>query len=298
MTRTTDTPAPLSSDGRDQRSRQQRRLRRTVAAITVGIAAVVVIGSVGTPGGSAEAANPAWRLVWADEFDGARGTKPDPATWTIQTGAGGWGNKELQTYTTAAVQLDGAGALTLTATIGGTPAQRTYTSARITSQGKGSFTYGRLEARIKLPQGQGLLPAFWLMGENLPTVGWPAAGEIDVVETPNTTSITQHHVHAPSTTSATAVVTVGGGENQPAPMSAGYHVYSVEKTQGRIVLGIDGRAVLTVTPSSLRGGRWVFDQPTHALFSLAIGGVWPGPPNSTTPPVSVMSIDWLHLYGP
>lgn len=267
---------------------------RISAAVAMVVALVAVIGDAG--GSAAVGAHSGWRLVWSDEFSGPRGAAPDPAMWTVQTGGGGWGNQELQTYTTSAVALDGTGALGITARIGGTSRAPVYTSGRITSHGHGSFTYGLLEARIRLPEGQGLLPAFWLLGDDLYTAGWPAAGEIDVVETPNTTAASEHHVHAPSS-AASGLASAGGRVLAPTRLSGGYHLYSVEKSPGTIVIRVDSRVVLTVTPKSLpRGGRWVFDKPFHALFSLAVGGVWPGPPDASTPKTSVMSIDWLRLY--
>lgn len=228
-----------------------------------------------------------------DDFDGPAGAKPDPNVWTIQTGGGGWGNNELQEYTEDAVALDGDGNLAITAHV---PAEGTPTSGRITSQGKWSFTFGRLSARIKLPEGQGLLPAFWLLGDSIDRVGWPAAGEIDVIETPNDTSRSIHHLHGP--TGLTNKWALNEGVDMPVRLADDFHVYTVEKQPGRVILAIDGQVVMDVEEWDVPiPGRWVFDDPTHALFSLAVGGNWPGDPDATTPETNRMLIDWIS-YTP
>lgn len=229
-----------------------------------------------------------------DDFDGPAGAKPNPQVWSIQTGGGGWGNNELQEYTQEAVQLDGEGNLVLTATVprdGGTA-----TSGRITTHKKWSFTFGRLSARVQLPEGQGLLPAFWLLGDNIDRVGWPAAGEVDIIETPNDTSRSIHHLHGP--VGWTEKWSLNEGVDMPAPLADDFHVYTVEKLPGRIIIAIDDQVVLDVEEWDVPlTGRWVFDDPTHALFSLAVGGNWPGDPDATTPEVNEMVIDWMS-YTP
>lgn len=237
-------------------------------------------------------------LLWGNEFDGPAGDPPDPTMWIVQTGDGGWGNDELQTYTTDAVALDGEGALAITARIEEVDGETRYTSGRITSQSLGSFVHGRLEARIRLPEGQGLLPAFWLLGDDLYLVGWPESGEIDVVETPNDTSTSVHHVHGPSD-SPSGKASAAGSLRHATRLADDYHVYAVERTPGRIELSVDGEVALVATEEEWpTDARWVFDKPFHALFSLAIGGRWPGPPDETTPAASVLSIDWIRLYAP
>ncbi|MFF2634031.1 family 16 glycosylhydrolase [Microbacterium sp. NPDC058021] len=229
-----------------------------------------------------------------DDFDGPAGSKPNSAFWSIQTGGGGWGNNELQEYTEDAVALDGQGNLVITATIpadGGTP-----TSGRITSHNKWSFSFGQLSARVKLPEAQGLLPAFWLLGDNIDRVGWPNAGEVDIIETPNDTSRSRHHLHGPI--GWTEHWSLNQGVDMPAPLADDYHVYTVEKQPGRIIIAIDDQVVWDVEEWDVPlTGRWVFDEPTHVLFSLAVGGNWPGDPDATTPEVNKMLIDWM-AYTP
>jgi beta-glucanase (GH16 family) len=129
------------------------------------------------------AADAPWVLVDEDEFDGPAGGRPDPARWSFELGGNGWGNNESQYYTDRPenAALDGAGHLVITArreAFGG----RAYTSARLTTRGKRELTYGRVEARLQLPRGKGMWPAFWLLGANFSQAGWPACGEIDVME--------------------------------------------------------------------------------------------------------------------
>lgn len=229
-----------------------------------------------------------------DTFDGPAGSKPNAAVWTIQTGGGGWGNKELQTYTEDAVSLDGDGHLVIEARIpkdGGSP-----TSGRITTQGHYSFTYGTLTARIRIPDGKGLLPAFWLLGDSISLVGWPKSGEIDVVETPASTTSTHHNLHGPTT--AGNAWNVATGVRWPTPLSEDFHDYAIVKSPGTLQWLVDGKVVYTVTKSQLPARyEWVFDAPFHILFSLAVGGNWPGAPDKTTPAVAKMIIDWVR-YEP
>ncbi|TXK17096.1 glycoside hydrolase family 16 protein [Homoserinibacter sp. GY 40078] len=267
-------------------------LAAAVATITTGCAAVGAVASAAEP---TPDPSPTPDLIWSDEFEGNAGDRPDPWIWSAQTGGGGWGNAELQTYTSESVRLDGKGHLAITARLDD-PATGGPTSGRITTQGKGSFRYGRLEARIQLPEGQGLLPAFWLLGDDLDEVGWPAAGEIDVVETPNTTSTSAHHVHMPAADSDGRAA-VNSTVAHDLPLADDFHVYTLDKSPGLLRIQIDGRTVLTVSKDELpKGATWVFEQDFHVLFSLAIGGNWPGNPDATTPAVSTMLIDWIRLW--
>ncbi|MGB4778614.1 glycoside hydrolase family 16 protein [Microbacterium sp.] len=284
-----------------QPPRRRRRRRGIIITAVVAVIVVAVFGGllwfVGIPFAGQRYGDDASLF---DDFDGAAGAKPDRNAWAIQTGGGGWGNDELQTYTEDAVTLDGQGNLVITATVPPDGAGGTPTSGRITTAGKWSFTFGRLSARIKLPEGQGLLPAFWLLGDSLERVGWPAAGEIDIVETPRGTSRSAHHLHGPRGEPGknNDAWSLGGGVDAPAPLSEDFHVYTVEKQPGRVIIAVDDRVVLDVSEWDVPvPGTWVFDAPTHALFSLAVGGNWPGPPDATTPVVNEMLIDWI-LYTP
>ncbi len=236
---------------------------------------------------------------WIDNFEGAAGSPPDPNTWTIEVGGGGWGNNELQVYSHDGVYLNGESQLVLEARRHMEGDGSTWwTSGRITTFGAQSFGEGTVSARIQVPEGNvGMLPAFWMMGDSLYEVGWPAAGEIDILETPFDTHVSHHHVHG-ANSDLTGKSSVGEGANHPQPLSNGFHVYSVERTADRILMRVDDRVVLDVTRQSAPDDMlWAFDQPFHVLFSLAVGGDWPGDPDERTPDVVRMVIDWVS-YEP
>ncbi len=243
------------------------------------------------------------RLVWSDEFDGAAGTSPDPSRWDAMEGGGGWGNNELESYTGRPqnVSLDGNGTLAITARqetySGPDHIQRAYTSARIQTKGHFSFTYGRLEARIRIPAGRGLWPAFWALGDDIDTAGWPNCGEMDVMEslgqTPAQISGT---LHGPVGTSSTQWGK-GAAFNAPSSLATGFHVYGVIWGPDTVEWTVDGQAYSRVTPSDLpAGARWVFDHNFHLLLNLAVGGDWPGSPDASTSFPATMLVDWVRVY--
>jgi beta-glucanase (GH16 family) len=235
-----------------------------------------------------------WSIVWQDEFDGPADTAPDPTKWTYDTGGWGWGNKELQNYTDSLTNgaLDGDGHLVITARaeMSGTNA---YTSARLTTKGHYARAYGRFEARMKLANGHGLWPAFWIMGDDIETVGWPSCGELDIVEengrSPGSIS---GSVHGPQATAAidvpaTRYVSVPGGAD------ADFHVYAVEWDPDSIVFLFDDMPYFQVTPP--RRPKWVYDHPFFIIVNLAVGGLFPGPPNATTPFPASITVDYVRV---
>lgn len=241
-------------------------------------------------------------LLWSDEFDGAPGAAPDRTVWAYETGGHGWGNGELQTYTARAqnVALDGSGALRITARkethTGADGRTRDWTSARLFTKGLREFQYGRVEARVKVPVGQGLWPAFWMLGHDNWTAGWPESGEIDVMETFNAGKDVYTTVHGPSSSSADGRYFVGTWTPSTVSYGADYHVYAVEWSASAISFSVDGRVVEVVTPTDVPvGGRWVFDKPFYVLLNLAVGG-WPGPPDATTPTSASMLVDYVRVY--
>lgn len=241
-------------------------------------------------------AQPRWTLAWSDEFEGPPHTAPDPSKWDYDLGGGGWGNRELQVYTkdTANASLDGEGRLAIRAN----PAGAGYTSARLVTRGRFEFQYGKVEARIQTPRAtQGLWPAFWMLGANLPKSGWPECGEIDILENiGKEPSILHAAIHGPGHSGGrgiTAQTTLADN----APLSDAFHVYSVEWTPGRIEFSLDGRAYSTLTPASLpKGARWVYDHPFYLLLNVAVGGQWPGNPDSTSVFPQTMLVDWVRVY--
>jgi beta-glucanase (GH16 family) len=239
----------------------------------------------------------AWTVTWQDEFDGDEGTPPDPSRWAHEIGGWGWGNKELQYYTDSPnnAALDGAGHLVITArqeTVDVNP----YTSARLTTKGLFAQAYGRFEARIRLVSGRGLWPAFWIMGEDIDQVGWPSAGEMDVMEQKggNVLSVSSS-LHGP-TTSARMDVPVTQTAPVPGGADADYHVYAVEWDPASIVFLLDDAPYFQITPARRPSyARWVFDHPFFILVNLAVGGLFPGDPDATTVFPAAISVDYVRV---
>jgi beta-glucanase (GH16 family) len=244
-----------------------------------------------------------WTLVWSDEFNGAAGAAPDAANWNSELGnkeADGWGNHELEYYTAAPRNAwqDGNGLLIIQAqkTPNAGPcwdgSQCSYTSARLQTRGKVDFTYGKVEARIQVPAGQGLWPAFWTLGE---TGDWPASGELDIMEyigkTPNAVYGT---AHGPGYSGA-------NGLSKPlqsnTPYASDFHVYTLIKRPNEVSWQVDGVEYHRITPASLpAGGTWVFEKPLFILLNLAVGGDWPGSPDASTVFPAQMKVDWVRVY--
>jgi len=241
------------------------------------------------------AAPPYWTLVWSDDFDGPAGSPPDPNKWTYDTGAGGWGNQELETYTSSRDNsyLDGNGNLVIEIR---EPAPGQYTSGRLKTQGLYVVEYGKIEARIKLPAGQGIWPAFWMLGADIPTAGWPQCGEIDIMENiGREPSIVHGTVHGPGYSGANGV---GASYTLPAgqQFADDYHVFSVEWSQQNVQFFVDGQLYETVTPASLpQGTTWVYNHSFFLLLNVAVGGSWPGNPDATTVFPQKMLVDYVRV---
>ena len=240
----------------------------------------------------------AWKLIWSDEFDGPANTPPDSSKWVYNLGHDddGWGNKELQAYTNSLenVHQDGQGHLIIRAR---KDKSGSYTSARLTTKGKFTPLYGKIEARIKLAAGQGVWPAFWAMGADIGAVGWPECGEIDIMENIGREYSIQHaSLHGPGysgTESVTGTVSLSGGRR----LSNDFHVYGMIWTKDRIEFVLDGQPYLTTSPASLPPGKpWEFNKPFFLILNLAIGGTWPGPPNKSTVFPNDMTVDYVRVY--
>ncbi len=241
-------------------------------------------------------------LIWADEFNGEAGSFPDPQKWAAETGGTGWGNEELEYYTgrpnNAAV--DGSGHMAITAQrepFGAGDERQEFTSARLATKGLFTAEYGRIEARIKLPSGRGLWPAFWAVGADSPTVGWPRCGEIDIMESLGQDTHTLYGtIHGPQSDS-----TLDYGLSTPLhvseSLSSEYHDYGIIWTPDSIAFTFDGNVYSDRDRASLTAGQeWVFNKPFFLRLNLAVGGSWPGPPDSSTPFPSQMSIDWVRVW--
>ena len=253
-----------------------------------------------SPGAHGSARGGIGSLAWSDEFTGRRGSLPNPRKWSFETGYG-WGDGELQSYTHRAANaaLDGRGHLAITARresyTGPDGHTANYTSARINSQAKFEVAYGRVEARIRVPRGRGLLPAFWALGSNFDTAGWPTAGEIDVMEVNGKDPLTVHGtLHGPR--SGHKDYALEATRRTRAPLSRGFHTYGVTWSPGRIAFHFDGRIYAVREPSDLpAGSSWSFDHPFFLLFTLAVGPRWLGPPDATTPWPATMLVDWVRV---
>lgn len=242
------------------------------------------------------------KLIWSDEFNGAAGASPG-AQWNFNTGGGGWGGEELESYTSrpANAALDGQGHLAITARAekytGADGMTRDYTSARLQTLGKFEFKYGLVEARIQMPAGQGLVGQFWMLGQEAyeSEEAWPGCGEIDTAEVlgsePNVVNGT---LHAPWPFAPTGVQ---GQAVSATPLSAGFHTYSVEWEPERISFMLDGSVYETITPADLpAGAAWPFKHPFFLLLDLAVGGEWPGSPNASTHFPAQMLVDWVRVW--
>jgi beta-glucanase (GH16 family) len=270
------------------------------------ISALAVCGGEKTsaaPSPIQEPAAPAgWQLSWSDEFDAPDGSRPDPSRWMYDVGGNGWGNNELETYTNRA---DNAriekGALVIIARAerftapDGTP--RDYTSARLKTLGRFAQTYGRFEARLQIPRGQGIWPAFWMLGTDIDSRGWPDCGEIDIMENiGREPTIVHGTMHGPGYSG-------GGGIGMPfqspdgTPFAAAYHVFAVEWEPSEIRWYVDGRLYETRKPADLpAGARWAFDHDMFLLLNVAVGGNWPGNPDQTTVFPQQMLVDYVRVY--
>jgi len=238
-----------------------------------------------------------WQLAWSDEFEGPAGSPPDPAKWNHDVGTD-WGNAQLEydTDRTENVSLDGNGHLAITARreawLG-----RDYTSGRIQTSGHFAQAGGRFEARIRVPVGQGLWPAFWLLGANFASVGWPACGEIDVMEyRGQEPRVVVGSLHGPGYSGGSAVTT-----RYQLPGTAGFdqdfHVFAVEWVDDRITWFVDEVPYLAVRRADLPpGGAWVFDHPFFVILDLAVGGHFVGPPDANTVFPQSMLVDWVRVY--
>ena len=257
-------------------------------------------------GGSASQPSPstptAWSMTWSDEFNGSDGSAPDSTKWTAETGGGGWGNNELETYTArtrnASQQL---GNLVITAIqesyAGSDGIVRNYTSARLKTATHFTQAYGRFEARIKIPRGQGLWPAFWMLGDDIDNVGWPRCGEIDIMENIGSEPGKVHgSMHGPGYSGATpltAIYTLPSGA-----FADDFHIFAVEWEPGVVRFYVDGNLYLTETPANLPAGtQWVFDHPFFILLNVAVGGNFPGSPDATTVFPQSMLVDYVRVYA-
>jgi beta-glucanase (GH16 family) len=244
-----------------------------------------------------------WALVWSDEFNGPDGSSVDPAKWVVETGGDGWGNNELEYYT-ARIENSRVvnGNLTIEARAekykGADGVSKDYTSARMKTLGKFTRAYGRFESRLKMPAGQGLWPAFWMLGDDIEKVGWPTCGEIDIMENiGKEPSVNHGSIHGPGYTGDVGIeahYTLPGGKK----FSDDFHTYAIEWEPDVIRFYVDDVLYATQSKASLRTGqRWVFDHPFFLILNVAVGGDWPGSPDASTKFPQRMLVDYVRVYG-
>lgn len=238
-----------------------------------------------------KAAQSGWVLDWSDEFDGAR---LDHSRWVEETGGHGFGNNELEFYTARPENVRVVGGNLVIEARKEAWKGRQYTSARIKTAGLKERTYGRYEARIRIPRGQGIWPAFWMLGADCEAVGWPRCGEIDIMENiGKEPGIVHGTIHGPG---------YSGEHGFGAPSSLasgayadGFHLYAVEWEPGEIRWYRDGILYHTARPDMVKGA-WVFEHPFFVILNLAVGGGWPGKPDASTVFPQQMLVDYVRVY--
>ena len=235
-----------------------------------------------------------YTLVWQDEFEG---TEIDANNWTHELGNSGWGNNELQNYTAEPENsFISDGALVIEAREESSNGSN-YSSARMITQGKQEYMFGRIDIRAKLPEGQGIWPALWMLGSNFGTVGWPACGELDIMELVG---------HEPSTTHGTAhwgpqgqgFSNLSGGSKtlDNGKFSDEFHVFSLIWEFDRVRWLLDDVQLHEINKSTVGNNQYPFNQPFFFIFNIAVGGNWPGSPDATTTFPQRMVVDFVRVF--
>jgi beta-glucanase (GH16 family) len=256
---------------------------------------------------------PSGTLVWSDEFANSTSSPaaPNSEVWNYDTGGGGWGNGELENYcawgsnaspcsaSAPNAFVDTTGLLNIVAE---QPSTGVYTSARMKTEGLFAFQYGRIEARIKVPESQGMWPAFWLLGSNINSIPWPACGESDIMEHIDGSNPpingsgpgydwAQSSIHGTNLNGGAPYTTSGFS-------AAAWHTYGMIWSKGQVQFYIDNEAAPYETfKAASQAGTWPFDSgPQFILLNLAVGGSWPGNPDSTTVLPATMQVDYVRIY--
>jgi beta-glucanase (GH16 family) len=264
-----------------------RLLRRCLLAA---LSAVLAASAAVAPAEADTPVSPAVAAVaFSDTFDGPAGAPVDGSKWQLETGDN-VNNHERQYYTsgTKNAALDGQGHLVITARRENPAGYQCwygscqYTSARLNTSGRFSAQYGHVEARMKIPRGQGMWPAFWMLGTDIGQVGWPNSGEIDVMENVGFEPSTVHGtIHGPGYSGSGGIgagYTLPGGQ----AFADAFHTFAVDWAPGSITWSVDGTVYQRRTPADLGGRTWVFDKPFFLILNLAVGGYWPGDPDGST----------------
>lgn len=230
------------------------------------------------------------KLVWQENFKGA---SLDESVWNFEMGNGcpnicGWGNNERQEYTKNNHTIK-KGELTIEARKEGAR----YTSTRITTKGKKEFQYGRIECRAKLPTGQGIWPAFWMLGSNITNVGWPKSGEIDILEY---IGREPHHIYTTLHTQDGHGDKGHGKKTEIAAIEEGFHVFAVDWSKDKMDFFVDDQLVFTYNPENMQQDSWPFDQPFYIIVNMAVGGNFGGPEVDDSIFPQTFTVDYIKVY--
>ena len=274
----------------------------TLISYRIFFAIVLLMSAVVAQTASPQTAHPGWKLVWSEEFNAPDGSPVDTTKWVPESGGNGWGNQELEYYTTRPQNAFQQGGNLVIKVLqekytGSDGVTRDYTSARLKTLGKFSQKYGRFEARIKIPQGQGIWPAFWMLGDDVGKIGWPKSGEIDIMENIGKEPATVHGtIHGPGYSGDKGI---SSSYNLPADphFADDFHLYAVEWERKAIRFFVDDHLYATRTPAELpKGTKWVYNHPFFMLLNVAVGGGWPGNPDATTVFPQTMLVDYVRVY--
>jgi len=275
--------------------RDNKLQKKLAIALSLGlILGVTLIATAPMVVNAQPASQTGWNLVWSDEFNG---TSLNTSNWTLETGGGGWGNAEREYYTNGQNLIFNGSTMTIQARKENPAGYScwygscTHTSSRMKTAGKREFKYGRIEARLAIPSGQGLWPAFWTLGANIGSVGWPKSGEIDIMEHINNEAQTHGVIHWDS----------GAGHAQYGGVAANgsvgsFHTYAVEWDSSSIRWYMDSNNFVTANILNNINGTEEFHLPHFILLNMAVGGAWPGDPNSSTVFPANYQIDYVRVY--
>ena len=245
-----------------------------------------------------------WNLIWSDEFNGPNGSAVDSSKWIAQTGGNGFGNNELEYYTDRtknAYQHDGNLVIKVIAEnfTGPDGVTRNFTSARLKTQNKFAQKYGRFEARIKIPYGQGIWPAFWMLGTDIGKRDWPQCGEIDIMENiGREPGLVHGTLHGPGYSGDHGIGSAFELPNK-SRFADDFHVYAIEWQRNTIRFYVDDHLYATRVPADLpKGAKWAYNHPFFLLLNVAVGGGWPGNPDSNSEFPQTMLVDYVRVYEP
>ncbi|WP_442810928.1 ricin-type beta-trefoil lectin domain protein [Streptomyces sp. NBC_01217] len=284
------------------RTPRRRRLALYVVALLCCSGAVTAAPAGAAPAPEPRVATAAAVTTFSDDFNGPAGSAVDGGKWQIETGDN-VNNHERQYYTAgnSNAALDGQGNLVITARRDNPGNYQCwygrceYTSARLNTAGKFTSTYGHVETRMKIPRGQGMWPAFWMLGDDIGNVGWPNSGEIDIMENVGFEPGTVHGtLHGPGYSGSGGI---GAGYSLPGgqAFADAFHTFAVDWAPDSITWSVDGNVYQRRTPADLGGRSWVFNKPFFIILNLAVGGYWPGDPDGNTTFPQQLVVDYVRV---